>query len=373
MTELREKENKIKYLYKLCPVRHIMLLVGALITCLYFLLRSNHGLMSAVSHGFVQPYHRLMSLVCSVFPFSVAELIYALAVIFALWYLSAFIVRMIKGQRRGAAVYKLLITIITSLVCFYGGFCLLWGVYYHSFDFAAESGIESRNIRVEELHTVTEYFAEKCNEYSLEVPRENKLYVADPKEIVRRSGDLYTAVELEHSFLEGRELSPKPMIFSEFMSWINFTGFFFPFTGEANLNIYEPICLLPSTCAHEIAHQRGVAAENEANFTAVLACMSSDDAEFKYSGALLAYINLGNALYGVSPDTYYAVAGTLNEYVRADLAANSAYWDQYETKAAEVSETVYTGFLQSHGQTLGMKSYGACVDLLVVYYLEEAC
>ena len=58
--------------------------------------------------------------------------------------------------------------------------------------------------------------------------------------------------------------------------------------------------------------------------------------------------------------------------VRADLESNSAYWANYETKAAQVSETVYTGFLQSHGQSLGMQSYGACVDLLVARYIEEA-
>ena len=353
-------------------MRWALMLLGVATTALYFLLRQNMGLMSAVSEGFVKPYHRAMSLVCSVFPFSVAELIYAVMVIFALCYIIRFIIKMIKGGGRAEAVCKLIITALSAALCFYGGFCLLWGVYYHSFDFTASSGMEDLPISKDELQTVTEYFAELCNEFSENVPRENDLYRADPMDVLRRSAGLYPAVEQEYAFLSGREIQPKPMVFSEFMSHINFTGFFFPFTGEANLNINEPICLLPSTCAHEIAHQRGIAAESEANFTAVLACLSGSDAEFKYSGALLAYINLGNALYSVDPEAYYTIAGTLNDYVLADLRANSAYWDQYETKAAEVGETVYTGFLQSHGQTLGMKSYGACVDLLVVHYLEEA-
>ena len=37
----------------------------------------------------------------------------------------------------------------------------------------------------------------------------------------------------------------------------------------------------------------------------------------------------------------------------------------------EVSNTVYESFLQSYDQTLGLKSYGACVDLLVNYYYES--
>ena len=32
-------------------------------------------------------------------------------------------------------------------------------------------------------------------------------------------------------------------------------------------------------------------------------------------------------------------------------------------------EKVYTAFLQGYGQTLGMRSYGACVDLLVEEFL----
>ena len=37
-----------------------------------------------------------------------------------------------------------------------------------------------------------------------------------------------------------------------------------------------------------------------------------------------------------------------------------------------VSNTVYEGFLQSYDQKLGMRSYGAYVDLLVNYYYETA-
>ena len=37
-----------------------------------------------------------------------------------------------------------------------------------------------------------------------------------------------------------------------------------------------------------------------------------------------------------------------------------------------VSNAVYEGFLQSYDQKLGMRSYGACVDLLVNYYYDTA-
>lgn len=56
----------------------------------------------------------------------------------------------------------------------------------------------------------------------------------------------------------------------------------------------------------------------------------------------------------------------------ADLADNDAYWASWEGPAEQVGSAVYEGFLQSYDQELGMRSYGACVDLLVEKYLPLA-
>ena len=190
--------------------------------------------------------------------------------------------------------------------------------------------------------------------------------------LLDRSVTLYGAIEAEYLQLAGPQLRIKPMLFSQFMSEINFTGFFFPFTGEANLNINSPRCLLPATIAHELSHQRGVAEEDEANFVAVMSCLADGDPDFVYSAALLAYIHLGNALYSSNYDAWLSVYESLDDGPRSDLRRNNEYWEQYETKAAEVSETVYDSFLQSNGQEEGIRSYGACVDLLVAYYIDAA-
>ncbi|NMB02581.1 MAG: DUF3810 domain-containing protein, partial [Firmicutes bacterium] len=44
-----------------------------------------------------------------------------------------------------------------------------------------------------------------------------------------------------------------------------------------------------------------------------------------------------------------------------------AYWERYESPASKAASAMYDGFLKSHGQTLGVRSYGACVDLLVTW------
>ena len=209
---------------------------------------------------------------------------------------------------------------------------------------------------------------DKLCETADSVPRDQAGCFALPLEdVFDAAPDIYRGAERIYPFLTLRDARPKPLLFSRLLSQFNYTGFYFPFTGEANINVDVVPCLIPATIAHEMAHQRGVASEQEANFVAVLACAESGNAAYAYSGWLFGFIHLGSALYRYSPDDYFDLAARLPEGVRADLNANNAYWAQFETKAAAVSEKVYDAMLKGYGQTLGVQSYGAVVDLLIAY------
>ena len=174
-------------------------------------------------------------------------------------------------------------------------------------------------------------------------------------------------------WLEFDDPGVKPMAFSRLMSMMDFTGFYCAWTGESNVNIDSPACLLPSTVAHELAHQRGIASEQECNFLGVLASVTSGLPAYEYAGWLSGYIYLGNALYRVDPEAYWAVRERLPETVRADLNANNAYWEQFENSPVQtVSTRVYDSLLKAYGDERGIQSYGTVVDLLVVYYREAA-
>ena len=201
---------------------------------------------------------------------------------------------------------------------------------------------------------------------------ESGLFTADLSAVFDRSEVLYRAVEKDFPCLKGPDLRAKPAVFSRLMSFMNNTGYFFCFTAEANVNIDCPMALLPATVAHELAHQRGVAGEDEANFVAVAACLADGDPVFVYSGALMAYVYLGNALHGTDYERWLGVYDTLGEDVRRDLHAHNAYWDRYDTPVAEVTDRVYEQVLRTYGDDRGMKSYDACVDLLTVYFLDRA-
>lgn len=357
----------------LCPGQHLLFLFSSGLILSYFMLRRDLALMTWICDHITRPWHRVYSRFCAAVPVSVAALIIAGLVISVLVYIIFSLFLLLRRKGRAAQLYRLLFTLTTLVLSIYALFCLFWGVYYYSSDFEAQSGLEGKPVSAQQLTRVTNHFVDLVNSYSDQVQRDEAgNFSEDLSTIFERSATLYTKVELLYPCLEGQELPAKPFLFSRAMSYVGFSGFFFPFTGEANINVDCPACLIPATISHELAHQRGVAAEDEANFVAVLAALESGDPVYSYSAALLAYIHLGNALYQADYDSWEDLYFRLKPEVLADLRANNAYWEQFESPVGEVSDAVYTGFLQSYGQELGLKSYGACVDLLVAYY-EEFC
>ncbi len=367
------KKRGLAAIFALCPKRHALLLVSAGLIALHLLTRGDHALMVLVSERLVRPLHRALGSLNARVPFSMAELLLALFVPALLLYIAVQIVGLIRKGERAVRLYRTLVTLLAAGLSVYALFCLLWGVYYYADDFAAKSGFENGPVSTGQLESVTRYFARLANEYAAEVPRdENGLCCSDRTEILRRSPEVFAETEKRYPCLEGPPLAAKGIRCSRVMSYLDFSGFFFPFTAEANVNMDMPACDLAATVAHELSHQRGVAKEQEANFTAVLASLEYGDPDYCYSACLLAYTHLGNALYGADREAWETIFESLSEDVLRDILSRREYWAQFDTPVQTASNTVYEGFLHSYDQTLGLKSYGACVDLLVNCYYKAS-
>ena len=330
--------------------------------------------MNTITAYVTHPFQQAMGQACDLVPFSVAEGFWLLFVAGCMWYVghAVFLLIRRRGERLATALQKLLGACVIGLSVALG-FTLLWGTNYYAASFEERTGIEDAPVSVEQLAAVTRLFAEKVNESADAVPRDAQgVFCEDRETLFAESRDLYTNLEKTYPFLQAPHTTPKPIWCSWFMSRINYTGFFFPLTGEANLNYDQPRCFLPSTLAHELAHVRGVAPEQTANFVAILACEQSGQPDFVYSGYLMGYLHLSNALYMADREAWEVCNQQLCAQAHADLADNNAYWARYQTHAAKVANSVYTGFLESYDQELGLRSYGAVVDYLVAYYGAEA-
>ncbi len=350
--------------------RHVIIFFAAALILLFHLLSGQKKLMNALASGTL-PLRQGLSRLCSVFPFSAAEALCTLGVLLLAAWLVWTVVSVARRGPRLLTLWKRLSLLLTVALILYLLLCLLLGASYRADSFQDRSGLRGTPQSVETLGEVTEFFARRLAEAALTVPRNADGTFAVPREeIFGEAVNVYRGAEARFPLLTLKDVRPKEALFSRLMSAFNYTGFYFPYTGEATLNVDPPDNLLPATIAHEMAHQRGVSSEQEANFVAVLACTESGIAAYEYSGWLFGFVHLGNALYSRDPDTYYAAAALLPPEVWADLNANREYWAQFETKAAEVSDKVYDTMLKSYGQSMGVQSYGAVVDLLLAWYLR---
>ena len=342
-----------------------LLAAGCAAEGLFLLLRGSRQAMDRAA-ALAMKARGLVSAAADLLPFSLAE---ALCTALGVWLLvmAAATVRARLGGRRVLA--RRLLGLAALAVWIAAGVSWLWGVHYYAASFSEKSGLAAAPVTTEALKATTLWFAEGANRAGSLVERDEAgRLLADSAAILAAGTDSLAALAEEYPFLDGPARRPKPALYSWFMSAAGFTGYIFPFTGESTLNLHCPNVFLPVTIAHEQAHQRGVAPEQEANFVGVAACLANGDALWQYSGWLFGFLHLSNALYSADPAAWQEVWQLLEAGPVADLLWNDEYWLAFEGPVEELAGDTYTAFLESYGQDLGMASYGACMDLLVARY-----
>lgn len=318
-----------------------------------------------------------LSIITGLFPFSIAEVGIYLILMFFFYKILVLIKNLIQGKLVFKS-YKPFLQGIKKILLFvcviYFSFLSLWGFNYYRMPFSETADIKVNQYSKEDLEELCLHLIEQANLLREKV-NENSLGVMtipQGKKWVLDNAHLgFDKISANYDALSGRYGKPKPVILSELMCYTGIAGIYFPFTSEANVNINVPYPNLPSTVTHEMAHQRGYAREDEANFIAYLASISNPYIEFKYSGTLLALTHSINALYKEDIESFEKIENSFSEDLLRDLNNINSFWRKYEGPIEKASTDINNAYLKANNQKEGIKSYGKMVDLLIAFYNKD--
>jgi hypothetical protein len=301
--------------------------------------------------------------------FSLAEWVVAGLLLLALWRAGLFVRRAARqrGYLRRAGL-KALANVAAAGGILYLAFLLSWGLNYARQPFAVLAGLDASPPRTAELRAACEQLVERANALRQGLPEDDAGVMRLPGGLTGtlvRAERGYSEAAAQYRVLAGRAGRGKPLLLSPLVSYLGITGIFFPFTGEANVNAEVPDPDLPFAIAHELAHARGFAREDEAGYVGYLACRMHPDADFRYSGALAASVYALNALAGVDRPLHQELSRRRSPAVARDLRALQEWADRHRGPAQRVSRSVNDAYLRSQGQDEGVRSYGRMVDLLI--------
>lgn len=343
----------------------LLIVILAPITWLLSVISKRHSVIveKYYSTGLNKPIRQVLSKITGILPFSAAEILFFILILGLIIFTVRFVLSFFKGK-----LIRNSINLAVYLSALYVLFMVLWGFNYNRLSFDKLANLELRKSSVEELYDLCKSLALRANELRNDVKENDKgVMTLDDKYkgVFKRAEKGYIEASRLYKELGGGYGFPKPILLSENLSYTGITGIYMPYTGEANVNTNITDFMLPATAAHEMAHQRGFAREDEANYIAYLTCIKSPDKDFQYSGIMLALIYSGNALADVSPEYYRELGKLYSEGVKRDLTYDYEFWQQYKGKTEEISNNINNTYLKSNGQEDGVKSYGRMVDLLL--------
>ena len=341
---------------------------GILTLLIYVIVRNSVSFANFFNYNISAPFRAIISMLTSWIPFSLAET----AIISAPFWIVVLIYIAVKMAKKGKRAALRYLSTLLSILCFIAvSFVWTYSSGYYTSTIDKKLNLERKELSGEDLYNSAVIIIENLNELSNEIIYDNTGASVMPYSYSKMSSEIYKAYKTftkEYKTVRNFPSKIKPIILSEPLTYTHLSGIFSFMTGEANINVNYPDFIIASSAAHEMAHQRGIAREDEANFIAFLVCINSDDAFLKYSGYLDVYGYIMSALSRADDELYEKAMDLVDYRVMYDRYSYSVFFKKYtQSKASEVSDKVNNSYLQANGQKEGTKSYGLVTDLVCAY------
>ena len=301
-------------------------------------------------------------------PFSVGDVLLAVGLFLFL----RFLFMLFKTKFKNFVSKLIHLTAVFSVIyfCFY----LFWGLNYYREPLAKNLGFNQQKYTTEQLQKVTEHVILKLNEYQFKITNNDTLKVNNPylqKEMYDMAVIGFSELSKDFPQLKYQHKSVKSSLMSLLQMYNGTSGYLNPLTGEAQVNDRIPKTSYPTTTCHEMAHQIGFAAENEANFVGFLAANYNNDIYFKYASYRMAFGYCISELRKRDKQLSKKLWNTVNKGIAKDFNYSYNYWQQYKNPFEPIVKKGYNAYLKANKQTKGVDSYNYVVDLFISYFEEN--
>jgi len=307
------------------------------------------------STGFYPYLSSTLRFVSSIFPFAIGDIIYVLLFAFVVYK----IVNFYKNRKQLKKQDRLIVPlqVLNFFLILYIFFKMVWGLNYSRPSMSKVLGIGNEKYSVKELVLLGDYFVRKTNDLKndcLSTGNEKHFKLAQLQE---SSWKAYGLMAKKNPLFRYTNPCLKPVLSSWLISKIGIEGYYAPLSGEANINMNLPDFVKPYVSCHEIAHQLGVAYEDEANLLGYLTASNSTDIYYQYSAnyEMLRYILFEIRIK--SPEDYQLLHNQLSVGVLADFKAEKEFWRKYNGQMFTFMDVAFDRFLKLNNQKKGINSY----------------
>ena len=316
------------------------------------------------SDGFYRAVCFIFHPILNLFPFSVGDIIYIL-IIGYLVYAAIKLLRLLTRKKwRTAGIFTLGLIIGTQLfsLCFY----LFWGMNYYRPSAAERFNLPDSGYTTADLKSVTAMLIDSANRCR------SRVTVADMQQgnKVIYATAVDAVLTLSSTSNDFRTFKPhiKPSLLTPLMNYMGTSGYYNPFTTEAQMDYDLPVFIRPFVACHEMTHQMGFGPEDEANFGGFIAGTQSKDRLLRYSAY---YVGVQEFMFALRRQDSLArkeLKKNISPDVLSDFKTERQFWLSYESKLGVLSSIFYDDFLKANNQPQGLNTYNQMVRLVMGWY-----
>ena len=320
------------------------------------------------SNGLYPLFSKGFRAVFGLIPFSVGDLLYVFAGLFLVLKTWKLVRLLAKRQVKEYLSHVLFRKYLKLVLWIYIIFNLAWGLNYNRLGIEHQLSLNLEATTQQDLYTLTALLHQRLNFYAAQADSIQRLELNSNRLLFSQAVKDYAGAATQYSFLTYQFPSLKASLYGNAGKYFAYTGYYNPFTGEAQIKTSIPVFLKPFVMNHEIAHQLGYAKENEASFVAFLTGKNSNNPHVRYSIYFNVFFDALRQFRSKEALPFVKdLRSSLHPRVLADLKTQYEYLYRNRNAIAPFMTEAYDRYLKMNNQPKGTATYNEVIRWMIGY------